>query len=75
MAIIPIRFTMSTTSTKPPRGKPAQRSVARKASPSAHSAKVDAASDQAALEAVVRTMDTLQKSGVLRVGLSVRQGG
>ena len=26
-------------------------------------------------EAVVRTMDTLQKSGVLRVGLSVRQGG
>ena len=47
---------MSTTSTKPPRGKTAQRNVARNASPSAHSTKVDAASDQALLEAVVRTM-------------------
>ena len=26
-------------------------------------------------ETVVKTLDTLQKSGVLRVGLSVRQGG
>ena len=56
VATIPIRFTMSTTSTKPPRRKPAQRSVARKASLSGHSTKVDAASDQEALEAVVRTM-------------------
>ncbi len=57
LATITIKLTMSTTSTKSTRGKPAQRSVARKASPSAHSTKVDAASDdQAALEAVVRTM-------------------
>ena len=53
---ITIKFTMPTTPTKPTRGKPAQRSVTRKASPSAHSTKADAASDRAALEAVVRTM-------------------
>lgn len=56
LATITIRFTMSTTPTKPPRGKSAQRSVIRKASPSANTTKVDAGSDQAALEAVVRTM-------------------
>lgn len=56
LATVTIKFTMSTTPTKPPRGKSAQRSVTRKANQSAHTNKVDAASDQAALEAVVRTM-------------------
>ena len=51
-----IKFTMSTTPTKLPRGKPAQRSLARKASTPVHGTQLDAASDQAALEAVVRTM-------------------
>jgi len=56
LATVTIKFTMSTTPTKPPRGKSAKRSVTRKASPSTHTTKVDTASDQAALEAVVRTM-------------------
>ena len=55
MATIPIRFIMSITSTKTPRSKPAQRSLARKASPYVRSTKLDAETDQAALKAVVRT--------------------
>jgi hypothetical protein len=50
------QFTMSTTSTITPRGKPAQRSLTRKASSSIRRTQLDAASDQAALEAVLRTM-------------------
>lgn len=56
LATVTIKFTMSTTPTKPTRGKPAQSRVAQKASTSVRSTKFDAASDQAALEAVVRTM-------------------
>ena len=56
LATITIKFTMSTTLTKTLRGKPAKRSLTRKASPSIRSSKLDAESDQAALEAVVRTM-------------------
>ena len=51
-----IRFIMSTTPTKATRSRPVQRSLARKASLSVRSTKLDAETDQAALEAVVRTM-------------------
>lgn len=47
---------MSTTSTKTPRGNAAQRGLNRKSRPTVRNTKLDAASDQAALEAVVRTM-------------------
>ena len=47
---------MPNTLTKTPRGNPAQRGLNRKARLSVRNTKPDAASDQAALEAVVRTM-------------------
>jgi len=50
------QFIMSTTSTKALPSKSAKRGLARKVSPSIRSTKLDAESDQVALEAVVRTM-------------------